>query len=86
MARQLEARLWEVRKYPSDHHTNIKVNKKTLTYKNSYGGESKLYTSEEEINQECWLNINHYKISQEVYDCKDYDIVKQIADIIGYKE
>lgn len=66
-------------------HGKIKVNKKTLTYSttNMYGKDGKLYISEEEINQVCWLNDNHYKISEMVRNCKDYNKLKQIEEILN---
>jgi hypothetical protein len=67
-----------------DNRNNLKVNKKTLKYSNTnmYGLDGKLYTSEEEIKKLCWLNDNHYKISQMIERCKDYDKLKKIEKIL----
>lgn len=65
-----------------DNRSNLKVNKKTLTYKSNYGTDGKLYTSEEEINRACWLHDNHYRIQEQVRWCKDYDKLKKIEEIL----
>lgn len=69
-----------------DHVSNIKVNKKKLTYVGQDGYMNTLYTSEEQINKHCWVQENRHKISHSVGCCYDYDTLKQIADIIGYEE
>ncbi len=63
---------------------NLKVNKKTLTYslKNYYGLDGRLYISEEEVDRKCWLNENCYKIQEKVRNCKDYDKLKKIEEIL----
>jgi hypothetical protein len=65
-----------------DSRGNYKVNKKTLTYTNSYGGNFKIHTSEEEIDRECWIQENQYKIREAVGFCKDYEKLKKIEEIL----
>ena len=62
---------------------DIKVNKKTLTYIGKYGQNGKLYTSEEEINQLCWINDNQYGIFERVKRCDDYLKLKEIEAILN---
>jgi len=65
-----------------ENRSNLKVNKKTLTYKSSYGMDGRLYISEEEINRKCWLHDNHYRIQEKVGRCNDYDKLKKIEEIL----
>jgi len=62
--------------------SNLKVNKKTLTYKSKYGLDGILYISEEEINRKCWVVDNHYKIQDQIMKCNDYDKLKKIEEIL----
>lgn len=68
-----------------DHTSNIKVNKKTLTYKRGARTslDEKLYVSEEIINQECWIKENRCSISEAVNRCNDYDKLKKIEEILN---
>ena len=65
-----------------DNRSCIKVNKKTLSYKFEYGRDGHLYTSEEEIDKNCWVNDNQYKIHEAVNYCNDYDKLKAIEEIL----
>jgi len=67
----------------TDSKSNYKVNKKTLTYTYGYGHDGILYTSEEQVNQLCWMNDNHYKISEMVRNCKNYDKIRKIEEILN---
>ena len=42
--------------------------------------------SEDEINQECYVQDNRHSISDCVRRCTDFAILKQIAALVGYKE
>jgi hypothetical protein len=66
----------------------LKVNKKTLEYSttNTYGLDGKLYISEEQINQICWIEENKYKIVDQVEHCKDYIKLKAINEILNENE
>ena len=68
-----------------DNRLNLKVNKKTLQYSttNTYGLDGKLYISEEEVEQTCWIHDNHYKIREKVDKCDDYEKLKKIEEIIN---
>jgi hypothetical protein len=68
-----------------DSKSNLKVNKKTLQYSNTnmYHLDGRLYISEEEIEKECWLNDNSYRIRQMVERCRDYDKLKKIEAIFN---
>lgn len=61
---------------------NLKVNKKDMIVKGHALGH-KLYLSEEEINQECWLNDNRHKIIQKLQYCNDYNVFKQVEKILN---
>ena len=70
--------------------SNLKINKKTLTYNGTYGLDGRLYISEEEIDRKCWVHDNHYKMQDLVMRCNDYDKLKRIEEILlseqgGYK-
>jgi len=65
-----------------ENRGNLKVNKKTLTYKTMYGMDGKLYISEEEINRKCWLHDNQYRIQEKVGRCNDYDKLRKIEEIL----
>jgi len=67
-----------------DDKTNIKVNKKNLTYSigNNYGRNGKLYISEEEINQKCWMEENLRIIIRKVEQCTDYEKLRKIEEIL----
>lgn len=68
-----------------DNRNNYKVNKKNLTYSttNMYGKDGRLYISEEEVEQNCWLHDNRYKIREQVERCSDYDKLKNIEEILN---
>ena len=67
-----------------DSGTNLKVNKKTLTYSitNNFGLDRKLYISEEEINCKCWVYENRSGIIRKIEQCTDYDKLRKIEDIL----
>jgi hypothetical protein len=69
---------------PEDRN-NIKVNKKTLEYKAEYGKDGVLYISEEQVERKIWLNDNGFKIRDKAYNCKDYDKLIKIAEILEMK-
>jgi len=62
--------------------SNIKVNKKTLSYKGKYGLDGILYVSEEEIDHKCWVHNNQYKIQDLVIRCNDYNKLRKIEEIL----
>ena len=67
-----------------EERSNLKVNKKTLIYSttNTLSLDGRLYIYEEEIDRECWLNDNHYRIKELVGECKNYDKLKKIEEIL----
>lgn len=65
-----------------ESRTNIKANKKTLTYKGEYGADGIIYTSEENINQRCWIHDNQFTISERVRRCNEYDKLIRIQEIL----
>lgn len=67
-----------------EDRSNLKVNKKTLTYSttNTYGLDGKLRVSEEDIEKECWLQDNKHRIREEVSRCNDYDKLKKIDEML----
>jgi hypothetical protein len=71
-----------------EDRTNLKVNKKTLIYSttNTCGFNGKLYISEEQVDQECWLQDNYYKIQEQVRRCRDYNKLKKIEEILLEQE
>lgn len=68
-----------------DDRSNYKVNKKTLNYSttNLVAHDGKLYISEEEINEKCWLNDNKGNIRERVSRCSDYEKLKKIEEILN---
>ena len=62
--------------------SNLKVNKKTLSYKGKYGLDGRLYIFEEEINRKCWVKDNHYIIQDKIMKCNDYDKLRKIEEIL----
>jgi len=68
-----------------EDRTNIKVDKKNLTYSitNNFGFDKKLYISEEEIDRKCWINDNHRKIIRLIEQCSDYDKLLKIQEILS---
>lgn len=42
--------------------------------------------SEESINREAWVHDNAWHIGQAVTRCQDYDLLKKVADLFGYKD
>ncbi|MFJ8528321.1 hypothetical protein [Bacillus sp. NPDC094106] len=44
------------------------------------------FISEEEVKQACWVHEHRYKIRNKLDFCKDYEKIKQIADILDYQE
>ena len=66
-----------------DDRLNIKVNKKTLTYIRSNAFDGRLYTSEEQIDQLCWINENRHKLSQKINQSNDYQKLKEIEAILN---
>ena len=70
-------------KSPPESKINIKVKKKDMSYKTSTGGTSKLYLSEEEINNVCWIEENKYRIVEKLRKCNDYDKLKKINDLLN---
>jgi hypothetical protein len=42
-----------------------------------------IITSEEEIDQRCWVKGNAYKLSELVIRCNDYETLKAIESLLG---
>lgn len=68
---------------PEDKYNIIKLNKKSLTYKPDPGKDGRIYTSEEQINQICWMHDNLIKIVERVRGCNDYNKLKKIEEILN---
>ena len=66
----------------ADDRYNVKVNKKTLTYKRETPYDGILYTSEDTIDQLCWIHDNQYEIMEQVRKCNDYNKLKKIQEIL----
>ena len=66
-----------------NHRSNIKVKKSTLSYPADYGLDGHLYLSEDEIDQKCWKNENHYALGERVRRCYDYQKLKEIEEILN---
>ena len=65
----------------------IKVNKKTLnTKQDSYGNMDKYYLSKEDAENTLWITRNKYALVEAVRFTQDYNILKQIAILVGYNE
>lgn len=52
----------------------------------NYGNLSGYWLTEEEIDQLAWVQSNRYKIVDRIKYCNDYQLLNQIADLIGYDE
>ena len=42
--------------------------------------------TEKEVDDDCWLNSNRMAISRVLERCTDAALVRQIGDMLGYKE
>lgn len=62
------------------------VNLETLRSKEDAYGSYQFYRSLEDIEKEKWVSGNSWKIASAVQGIRDYDKLKQIAELIGYKE
>ena len=70
---------WEYE--PDKKYTPEELNRRCTKYKKK---DCKgIFTSEEQITQYCWVNDNGYKIGSKVQSCRDYNILKQIEDILN---
>lgn len=68
---------WHMRTYIS------KVSKRVLARERQCAGN---YIDRESLEQDMWVGKHVYWISQQVSLIREYDKLRQIADIIGYKE
>lgn len=65
---------------PGNHP--MKVHKKKLA-----AGTLLLWaTSEGDVAKEEWVSQNSYRLSNAVSGCKNYDTLKKIAELVGYKD
>lgn len=62
------------------------VNLETLRSKEDNYGSYQFYRSLEDMKKEQWVSGNAWKIASAVQGMRDYDKLKQIAELIGYKE
>jgi len=46
---------------------------------------SVLYT-EKMVDESCWLKSNRHKLASMVNGCRDFEILKQIGDLLGFEE
>lgn len=47
-------------------------------------GGSGISFSQEEIDQQAWIQDNRHKIGDRVERCRDFKVMKAIADLVGY--
>lgn len=71
---------WIVSRWKENNERTLKSAKK---YKKSTAHEV-LTTSEKELDKRCWVHDHDYGISEAVRNCKDYDTMKKIAELVGY--
>lgn len=41
--------------------------------------------SQEEIDKAAWVHDNRYRLSHEIDRCEDYDTLKKVAELVGYR-
>lgn len=71
--------LWEQRKFPK------KCQGKLYTNKDSRGNRDRVFVSKDEVNKYIWVRENSYRIVSCVQACDDYNVLRQIAELVGYK-
>ena len=62
-----------------------KISKSDRRMRDSMGLKAVVF-SLAEVDADCWINDNRYKVAERVRDCKDVDVLKRIAEIVGYVE
>lgn len=45
----------------------------------------KIAYSQEEIDRAAWVHDNRYRLSHEIDRCEDYDTLKMVAELVGYR-
>jgi len=63
-----------------------KVTKKDPKMHGYHAIDSRIYFSEEEVNQECWMYKNKYKVTDLLLAVGDYNTFKKVADMLGLEE
>lgn len=62
------------------------VRKKDLTYRHWNGGRVRIFTSEQEVDDACYVHDTRHKIGRAVERCRDAVLLKQIAALVGVAE
>lgn len=39
----------------------------------------------EDVEKDVWMNTHAYRVYEQIQRCRDYDTIRKIADLIGYK-
>ncbi len=65
------------RSWVLDNYKRTKVNKKSL---------AGVYVFQEEIDQQCWIKDNLYRIVTAVRQCRKYDTLRQVEAIVAKGE
>ena len=63
-------------------HGQTKVNKKTMQTKGGFGLDPHVFASEAEIDDACWVNNKRHAVERAVSQCRDADVLRQIAAIL----
>ena len=71
---------WIISHYTLEEAPEWAVKKGTKVKKADEG--KKFWSSEEDVEKECWIFGNAYRISEKVRKCDDYDILKRIDEMI----
>jgi hypothetical protein len=70
--------------HPSGHFKPVKVNKKTMLEAVPNYGSIKWFTEPQKVDEE-FRRRNQHKIQRAVGELHDVALLRQVADLIGYK-
>ncbi len=59
-----------------------KVSKKELQTKGGYGLSSNVFTSKEQIDDECWVQDERHRVVRAVQSCRDANTLRKIDALI----
>lgn len=65
-------------------HGGFKVNKKTMLENMGAWGTRKWHTKES-MDNEIWVSRNRYKIADSVQSCRDPEVLRQVAALVGHE-
>lgn len=60
----------------------IRVDKKKLTTKPGYGRGSRVFVSEQEIDDACYIHDARPKLGRQVIDCRDINTLRKIEGLL----